>query len=68
MKLPSRATPTHISPFLTRIAKGLRLCREAIKLSWKQINLVLDGSQPVKLLILDDSQVVNPLKDDLKCI
>ena len=68
MMLPQELLLLHISPFLIEMAKRLRLCSEAVKLGWKQINLFLDSSQLVRLLILDVSQVVNPLKDDLKCI
>ena len=54
MMLPLKSYSYSISPlFLAGMAKGLGLCSEAIKISWKQVNLVLDSSQPVRLLILD---------------
>ena len=59
---------SYFSPFLTRMAKGLLMGSEAIKLCWKKIHLLLDSSQLVRLLILNVSKPVNPFKDDLKCI
>ena len=59
---------SYFSPFLTRMAKGLLLGSEAGKLSWKKIHLLLDSSQPIRLLILGVTKPVNLVKDDLKCI
>lgn len=43
------------------MAKGLRLVSKAIKLGYKQVDLFLNSSQPVGVLILDFLQVVNPI-------
>ena len=51
---PSKATPYNY-PFLTRMAKGLLLVNEAIKLGCEQVDLVLDGCKPVGVLSLEIS-------------
>ena len=55
---------SYFSPFLIGMAKRLLLGSESIKLCWKKIHMLLDSNQPVKLLILDVSKLVNPFKDD----
>ena len=50
------------------MAKGLGLVREAIKFGCEQVDLVLNGGQPIEVLSLDFSQAVNPFKNDLKSI
>ena len=47
---PQKLLP-YYSPFLTKMAKGLQLVREAIKPSCEQVDLVLDSSNPVINLI-----------------
>ena len=68
MAPPLKSYPQKISPFLTGMAKGLLLGGETIKLCWKYVHLILESNQPILLLILDISEPVNPLKDDLECI
>ena len=51
---PSRATP-YYSPLFTRMAKGLWLVREAIKLGCEQVDLVLNGCKPIGVLSFDFS-------------
>ena len=68
VRLSLKSYSIYYSPFLTGMAKGLRLVREAIKLGCGQVDLVLNGGQPIGVLSLDFSQAVNPFKNDLKSI
>ena len=64
---PSSANP-YYSPFLTIMAKGIRLASEAVKLGCKTVNLVLDSCKVVGMLICYILKTINPLQYDLKGI
>ena len=61
MQAPPQELPPKISPFLTGMAKGSLLGGEAIKLCSEDVHLILKCSQPIKLFILDISELINPL-------
>ena len=63
----SRATQ-YYSPFLTRMAKGLRLMSKAIKLGCQQVDLALDSCKAVGVLSCYIPKAIIPLKYDLKSI
>ena len=67
MSSPSRATH-YYSPFLTGMAKGLRLVSKAVKLGCQQVNLVLDIYKSIGMHICYITKTINPLKYDLKSI
>ena len=46
-KLPLKRYPNTTPLFFTGMAKGLRLVSEAIKLSYQQVNLILDSCKAV---------------------
>ena len=64
---PSKATQ-HYFPFLTGMAKGLRLVSKAINLGYQQVDLVLDSYNAVGMLSCYILKAINPLKYDLKSI
>ena len=65
---PPQKLPQYHSPFLTEMAKGLRLVSEAIKLGCQQCDLVLDSCKVVGVLSLYISKTINPFNYDLKGI
>ena len=52
MSSPPQEQPQYHSPFLTKMAKGLRLVSEAIKFGCQQCDLVLDSYKAVGVLSL----------------
>ena len=66
-KLPLKSYP-YYSPFLTGMAKGLRLVSKAVKLGCQHVDLVLDSYKAVGMLICYIPKTINPLKYDLKSI
>ena len=47
---PPQELPQSYSPFLTEMAKGLRLMSEAIKLGCQQVDLILDSCKAIGVL------------------
>ena len=60
----------NISPYLTEMAKGSlsMLGGEAVKFCRQNINLVLHGSHPLRVLGLDPSDSIKSFQNDLKSI
>ena len=63
-------TNLYVSPFLTGMAKGSlsMLGGEAVKFCRQNINLVLHGYHPLRVLGLDPSDSIKSFQNDLKCV